>query len=58
MHMADALISLAVGGTLWVVSDGGKVVTDGPTRDILNDEALMIAHGLERPHILSHSHPH
>ena len=38
--------------------DGGKVVADGPTMDILNDEALMLAHGLERPHILRHSHPH
>lgn len=36
-----------------IVLDGGKVVADGPARDILNDEALMLAHGLERPHILS-----
>lgn len=41
-----------------IVFDGGKVVADGPTMDILNDEALMLAHGLERPHILRHSHPH
>ena len=41
-----------------IVLDGGKVVADGPTRDILNDEALMLSHGLERPHILRHSHPH
>ena len=41
-----------------IVLDGGKVVADGPTRDILDDEALMTAHGLERPHILRHSHPH
>ena len=41
-----------------IVLDGGRVVADGPTRDILNDEALMLAHGLERPHILRHSHPH
>ena len=41
-----------------IVLDGGKVVADGPTRDILDDEALMLAHGLERPHILSHLHPH
>lgn len=41
-----------------IVLDGGKVVADGPTRDTLNDEALMLAHGLERPHILRHSHPH
>jgi cobalt/nickel transport system ATP-binding protein len=41
-----------------IVLDGGKVVADGPTRDILNNDALMLAHGLERPHILRHSHPH
>ncbi len=41
-----------------IVLDGGKVVADGPTRDILNDEKLMLNHGLERPHILRHSHPH
>lgn len=64
MHMADALPSPAVGGTLWAISgglivlDGGKVVADGPTRELLNDETLMLEHGLERPHILRHSHPH
>ncbi len=41
-----------------IVLDGGKVVADGPTREILNSEELMLAHGLERPHILRHSHPH
>jgi len=41
-----------------LVLDGGAVVADGPARDILNDEALMVAHGLERPHILRHAHPH
>ncbi|MDI6774569.1 MAG: energy-coupling factor ABC transporter ATP-binding protein [Verrucomicrobiota bacterium] len=41
-----------------VVLDGGKVVVDGPARDILADEALMLAHGLERPHILRRQHPH
>ena len=41
-----------------IVLDGGKVVADGATREILNDEALMLAHGLERPHSLRHSHPH
>jgi len=41
-----------------IVLDDGRVVADGPTRDILNDEALMLAHGLERPHSLRHSHPH
>jgi cobalt/nickel transport system ATP-binding protein len=41
-----------------VVLDAGRVVAEGPTHDLLNDEALMLAHGLERPHILRHSHPH
>jgi cobalt/nickel transport system ATP-binding protein len=41
-----------------IVLDGGKVAADGPTREILNNESLMLAHGLERPHILRHSHPH
>jgi cobalt/nickel transport system ATP-binding protein len=41
-----------------IVLDGGKVVADGPTRELLNDETLMLEHGLERPHILRHSHPH
>jgi len=41
-----------------IVLDRGGVVAQGPTVEILNDEALMLAHGLERPHILSHRHPH
>lgn len=41
-----------------IVLGGGRVVADGPTRQVLNDEALMLAHGLERPHILRHLHPH
>ncbi len=41
-----------------LVLDGGRIVADGPTAEVLNDEALMLAHGLERPHILRHSHPH
>ena len=41
-----------------MVMDGGRIVADGPTRDILNDEVLMQAHGLERPHSLLHRHPH
>jgi cobalt/nickel transport system ATP-binding protein len=41
-----------------IVLDGGRIVADGPTRRLLDDERLMLAHGLERPHILRHSHPH
>ncbi|RME71289.1 MAG: ABC transporter ATP-binding protein [Planctomycetota bacterium] len=39
-----------------VVLDGGQVVADGPAREVLGDEALMLAHGLERPHSLT-PHP-
>ncbi len=38
--------------------DGGKLVADGPTVELLADEALMLRHGLEKPHILQHRHPH
>lgn len=31
------------------VLDGGRLVAQGPTRAILADEPLMLAHGLERP---------
>lgn len=41
-----------------LVMDGGCIVADGPTAELLNDEPLMQAHGLERPHILRHLHPH
>jgi energy-coupling factor transporter ATP-binding protein EcfA2 len=41
-----------------IVLDHGRVVADGPTVALLSDEALMLAHGLERPHILRHMHPH
>jgi cobalt/nickel transport system ATP-binding protein len=41
-----------------VVLDGGMVVVEGPTLQVLNDVDLMLAHGLERPHILRHHHPH
>ena len=41
-----------------VVLDRGRVVAQGPTPELLADEELMLAHGLERPHILRHRHPH
>jgi energy-coupling factor transporter ATP-binding protein EcfA2 len=41
-----------------IVLDRGAVVADGPTLEVLNDEPLMLAHGLERPHSLRHLHPH
>ena len=41
-----------------IIIDRGRIVADGPTLDLLDDEPLMLAHGLERPHILRHRHPH
>jgi len=41
-----------------IILDRGRVIIDGPTAILLNDEPLMLAHGLERPHILQHRHPH
>jgi cobalt transport protein ATP-binding subunit len=41
-----------------IVLDKGAVVADGPVIELLNDEELMLAHGLEKPHILRHHHPH
>jgi cobalt transport protein ATP-binding subunit len=41
-----------------IILDQGRVVAQGPTADLLGDEPLMLAHGLERPHILQHRHPH
>ncbi|MGX5697584.1 energy-coupling factor ABC transporter ATP-binding protein [Agromyces soli] len=32
-----------------LVLDGGRIVADGPTRELLADTALMSAHGLELP---------
>jgi cobalt/nickel transport system ATP-binding protein len=32
-----------------VVMDEGRVVADGPTMELMEDEALLEAHGLERP---------
>jgi len=41
-----------------IVLDEGRVIAEGPVTEILNDEELMLKHGLERPHILRHRHPH
>jgi len=41
-----------------IVMDHGKVVVEGATPEILGDEALMLRHGLEKPHSLKHHHPH
>jgi cobalt transport protein ATP-binding subunit len=41
-----------------IILDGGSVVADGPTLQLLSDETLMLKHGLEKPHSLQHRHPH
>jgi len=41
-----------------IVLDNGQIVADGPTERLLSDEKLMLEHGLEKPHILHHRHPH
>jgi cobalt/nickel transport system ATP-binding protein len=37
--------------TRTILLDGGRVVADGPTRTLLRDDALMHAHGLEKPRL-------
>jgi len=41
-----------------IILDRGQIVADGNTKALLSNEELMLAHGLERPHILRHVHPH
>jgi cobalt/nickel transport system ATP-binding protein len=41
-----------------ILLDGGRIVAEGASEELLADEPLMLAHGLERPHILLHRHPH
>lgn len=42
-----------------VILDGGRVVADGPMRELMMDEELLEAHGLEKPHVLvPHAEPH
>jgi len=41
-----------------IVLDGGRIVAEGPTVELLSNEELMLRHSLERPHVLSHRHPH
>ncbi|MFH2007757.1 MAG: ABC transporter ATP-binding protein [bacterium] len=45
-HDLEAILALCA---RCVVLDAGRVVADGPTRELLADEALMEAHGLEVP---------
>jgi cobalt/nickel transport system ATP-binding protein len=54
-HDLELVVKLC---TRTIVLDEGRVVADGPTTELLSDEPLMLAHGLEKPHILQHHHPH
>jgi cobalt/nickel transport system ATP-binding protein len=54
-HDLEMVVELC---TRVIVLDHGQVAAQGPTVELLSDEALMLAHGLERPHILKHLHPH
>ena len=39
-----------------IILDAGKLVADGPTRQLMANVDLMERHGLECPHSLTHSH--
>ena len=55
-HDLEMVVELC---TRTIVLDGGTIVKRrANTVELLADEALMLAHGLERPHILLHRHPH
>ena len=54
-HDLELVVELC---TRAILLDGGRVVAEGPVRNVLSNEGLMREHGLERPHILSHPHPH
>jgi energy-coupling factor transporter ATP-binding protein EcfA2 len=54
-HDLDMVVSLC---SRVFVLDQGVIVASGPTNEVLANEALMLAHGLEKPHSLLHRHPH
>jgi cobalt transport protein ATP-binding subunit len=54
-HDLDMIVALC---SRVIVLDRRAVVASGPTVEVLSDEPLMLAHGLERPHSLQHRHPH
>ncbi len=41
-----------------IVLDDGRIVSCGPSAEVLSRESLMLEHGLEKPHSLKHRHPH
>jgi cobalt/nickel transport system ATP-binding protein len=54
-HDLEMVVELC---TRTIVLDGGVIVADGPSSELLGNEELMLKHGLEKPHILRHHHPH
>jgi energy-coupling factor transporter ATP-binding protein EcfA2 len=54
-HDLDMVVALCA---RVIVLDRGAIVASGPSTEVLADEALMLRHGLERPHSLQHRHPH
>jgi len=41
-----------------LILDQGRLIAEGPALSLLSNEALMLEHGLEKPHSLLHRHPH
>ncbi len=40
-----------------ILLDEGRIIANGPTREIMGDQELMEAHGLEKPHsLIAHDH--
>lgn len=54
-HDLDLVVELC---SRVLVLDGGRLVAQGATIEVLSNEELMLRHGLERPHALRHAHPH
>ncbi|HTY35730.1 MAG TPA: ABC transporter ATP-binding protein [Bacteroidota bacterium] len=54
-HDLEMVVELC---TRTILLDQGVVIADGDTHTLLGDEKLMLAHWLEKPHILRHLHPH
>jgi cobalt/nickel transport system ATP-binding protein len=41
-----------------ILMDQGSLIRAGRAVELLSDEPLMLEHGLEKPHSLTHRHPH
>jgi energy-coupling factor transporter ATP-binding protein EcfA2 len=54
-HDLELVVDLC---TRAAILDQGKLIAQGSAISLLSDEALMLAHGLEKPHSLLHRHPH